>query len=268
MTLSHLIDDPTTTPARPDLASLALEGLVRADAYAAPRPMRAGAPVIDLFDGSGAEAVRIDQLLFGEVFDVLETRGERAWGQARRDGVVGWVDLSLLQGLGEAPTHRVRVVGGRLPLNALVTVTDGAAPEDLAALGEFEADPIAVAESLIGTPHAVGARSSAATDCAGLVQQALLACGKAGPRYAHQQAWLGRAVAREDIRRGDLAIWLHDRGGAGWSGHSAFVLDAGTILHASGGLGRVEVEPLAAADARCRAEGFSPPAFRRLSRAA
>lgn len=234
---------------------------MRADRYRAPRPMHGVAPVADIRTDPDAGSDRIDQLLFGEAFDVLDQRGDMAWGRARRDGVVGWMALADLGPDAPLPTHRVAAPGGDLPLNALVSDTKAA---HLAPLGEFDGDPVAVAERLIGAPHALGARSSQSTDCAGLVQQGLLACGLAGPRYADQQAELGRAVDRADARRGDLAIWLHTQGGPGWTGHSAFMLDADQVLHASGDKGGVVIEPFAEADARYRADGFDAPVFRRL----
>ena len=257
MTAAAAIPDPRTTLARPDLADQALEGIVRAGAYGPVRAMRCTAPVADIVDEAG---YRLDQLIFGEAFDVLEVQGDKVWGRARRDGVVGRVALSdLSEG---APLARARVasVTAALPLNALVVEGGGG---DLKPVGEFETDPVAVAERLIGTPHAPGARSSRATDCAGLVQQALYACGRAAPRYPDQQAELGRAVDRADARRGDLVVWLKP-GLVPWNGHSAFLLDDGRVLHATGHHGAVVVETLADAEARYAVDGFQPPVFRRL----
>jgi cell wall-associated NlpC family hydrolase len=252
--------DPRTTLARPDLAEQALEGLVRADAYRAARPMRCTAPVADIHAGLGTDTAVVDQLIFGEAFDVLETRGDRLWGQARRDGVVGWVDRAALAEGAPLPGARVAAVNAALPLNALVAEARG---EDLQPIGAFERDPVAVAERLLGVPHRLGARSSRATDCSGLVQQALYACGRPAPRYADQQAALGAPVDRADARRGDLVVWLHP-GEAPWRGHSAFLLDGREVLHATGRHGRVVIHRGAAAAPRYAAEGFSAPVFRRL----
>ena len=90
--------DPRYILARPDLAELALEGLVKAERYAPVRAMHGAGPVADIFD---ARSERIDQLLFGEGFDVLEVSGGRAWGRARRDGVVGWIAEDALARAGE-----------------------------------------------------------------------------------------------------------------------------------------------------------------------
>lgn len=261
MTATEAILDPRTTLARPDLAEQGLEGIVRAGAYRAARPMRCTSPVADILDQAGAV---VDQLIFGEAFDVLEVGSDRPqdrlWGRARRDGVVGWVARSSL--VDGAPLARARVasVAAALPLNALVVEEAGA---DLAPVGRFEDDPVAVAERLLGVPHEPGARSSKSTDCCGLVQQALYACGLPAPRYSDQQAELGRAVSRDEARRGDLVVWPHSGMGP-WNGHSAFMLDDGRVLHATGHHGAVVIEALAEAEARYAADGFQAPVFRRL----
>lgn len=253
----HAPPDPRFTLARPDLAEQALEGLIAADRYAAAEPMHGVAPVSDLFDDIGGE--RIDQLLAGERFDVLEVRDGWAWGQARRDGVVGWVRLDALGAAAPLASHRIARVSADLPFNALTV----SAQADSAPIGEFEPDLASVAEVFVGVPHALGARSSLQTDCSGLVQQALYACGRAGPRWSDGQAELGEAVV--DRRRGDLIIWLRPAGGEGpWTGHSAIALDAERLIHASGHHGAVVVEAFADADARLRAEGLSAPVIRRL----
>lgn len=249
--------------ARPDLAALALEGLVRADRYRATTAMRLRAPVADIHAQADRASERVDQLLFGEAFDVLEDRDGRAWGQARRDGAVGWVDLTDLVPGAPRPTHSVSAVDADLPLNALVV--DPSEPDlRLRPIGDFERDPVTVAQRLIGTPHALGARSSIATDCSGLVQQALLACGLSGARRTHEQASLGRPIDRDAARRGDLVIWLSRVEGQSWTGHSAIMLDEAQVIHATGFHGAVVVEALAEADARCLADGFDPAVFRRL----
>ena len=261
MTAAADILDPRTTLARPDLAEQALEGVVRAGAYRAVKPMHCVVPVADVQARAGAVSDPVDQLIFGEAFDVLDSRGDLVWGRARRDGVVGWIDRSALGEGAPLPLYRVASVSAGLPLNALVV--DAGNEADLGGIGTFETEPVAVAERLLGVPHRLGARSSRATDCAGLVQQALYACGLAAPRYADQQALLGRAVEAAEGRRGDLVIWLNP-GQAPWSGHSAFLLDGGQVLHATGHHGAVVIESLAEASVRYAAGGFAAPVLRRL----
>lgn len=251
--------DPRFTLARPDLAEQALEGLIAAEVYRAARTMHGAAAVADLHSAPGGE--RIDQLLHGEIFSVLDQADGWAWGQATRDGVVGWVRLGVLADGAPLASHRVSEIGGDLPLNAL-TVEGGVGRAEI---GQLESDPVLVAERLIGAPHALGARSSFATDCSGLVQQALMACGRAAPRWSDGQAELGEPVSFDDRRRGDLIVWLRPAPGDGaWTGHSALALDDHRVIHASGHHGKVVVEALAAADARCRADGLNPPLVRRI----
>ena len=244
------------------LAEQALEGLVRAEAYRRTTVMHCCIAVADIFADDGE---RIDQLLHGEIFDVLERRGERAFGRARRDGIVGWVSLAHLDKGAPLATRRVSSVSAKLPLNALVTETvDGVEEHDLQPVGDFEREPVSVAERLLGRPHALGARSSVETDCSGLVQQALLACGLPGPRRSHAQADLGRAVSREEAVRGDLVIWKAATTNTSWTGHSAIMVDADQVIHATGIHGGVVIEALSEVEARLVAEGFSSAVFRRL----
>ncbi|MET4683840.1 C40 family peptidase [Brevundimonas faecalis] len=244
------------------LAEQALEGLAPALAYRRTEAMHGRLPVADILSDADQ---RIDQLLHGEVFDVLHRHGDRAWGRARRDGVVGWISLNALAPGAPLAVRRVASVDAVLPLNALVgeVLPEGLSEADLCPVGEFETDPVAVAERLLGRPHALGARTSRETDCSGLVQQALLACGLPGPRRSDAQALLGRAVARAEARRGDLVVWLSS-GAEDWTGHSALMLDAERIIHSTGARGGVVVELFAEVEARLTADGFATAVFRRV----
>lgn len=261
MTAAAASLDPRTTLARPDLAEQALEGIVRAASYRAVRLMHCVAPVAELHRDAVPGPHPVDELIFGEAFDVLETRADQVWGRARRDGIVGWVRQASLQDGVPLATHCIGSTDGDLPLNALVVETGD--PTGLTPIGSFAADPVDVAERLLGTPYKLGGRSSLGTDCCGLVQQALYACGRAAPRYADQQAELGQAVASGQARRGDLVIWLDPDEGP-WNGHAGFMLGGDRVLHAVGRLGGVVIEPFADADARHRTAISTGPVFRRL----
>lgn len=234
---------------------------MRAAAFRAVRPMHCAVPVADIHAEAVAGDYPVDQLIFGEAFDVLDARDDQVWGRARRDGVVGWVTRSTLQDGAPLATHRIGSSHERLPLNALVV--EAGDPPGLAPIGSFASEPVEVAERLLGTPYKLGGRSSQGTDCCGLVQQALYACGRAAPRYADQLAELGQAVTLGQARRGDLVIWL-DPGEGPWNGHAGFMLDGDRVLHAVGRLGGVAIEPFAEADARHRVDGSDGPVIRRL----
>ena len=273
--------DPRLTPAREDLAAANLEGLMPAGRYERPKRMQVAVPATAVRSGPQAGAEQWDQLLLGERFDVLETRDAFAWGQAVRDGYVGHVALDALVPEGPAPTHRVQVrltYGFRSPsiksepvgpisLNSLVAVSGREGklalcdagfwlPEaHLAPIGVFEADPAAVAESLLGAAYLWGGREGCGLDCSGLIQQALLACGRACPRDADLQQALGAAASPDGLRRGDLVFW---------KGHVAMMVDAARMVHANAHHMAVAIEPLAEAIQRISgAGGGEPTAYRR-----
>lgn len=275
--------DPKTTLARPDLAEQALEGLVPASAYRPTVPMQCAAAVAAVRDGPAGEGVQLDQLVYGEIFDVLETRGGWAWGRARRDGYVGFVDVAALNSSVATPSHRVSALRTYvyaepdfrsqprmlLTLNALVAETGrqgrfvrtGDAgwiiDRHLADFAVFDNEPAAVAERFVGAPYQWGGRESLGLDCSALVQQALYACGRGCPRDSDEQAALGEPVAPDALQRNDLVFW---------PGHVAIMVDRQSVVHANAHHMAVAVEPLADAAARQRAQGAGDPvAYRRIA---
>lgn len=272
---------PRLILARPDLAAAGLEGLVAAERYAPTCPMRVAAAVAPVWRAPDAASERLDELIYGEAFEALETAGGFVWGQAARDGYVGYAQAEALAPAGAAPTHRVAALRtyafaepsirsaarGPFSLNALVAVeseegafsrvADGAWfwSGHLAPIGCFERDPAAVAERFLGAPYLWGGRTSVGLDCSGLIQQALYACGRGFPRDADLQLAGGREIARAEATRGDLV---------GWRGHIGLLLDEVRLIHANSHHMAVVIEPLDEAIARLEAAGRGPTLFRRL----
>jgi cell wall-associated NlpC family hydrolase len=274
--------DPRLTLARGDLATSAMEGVRPAARYASPELLRLALPSAAVLTAPGPGAEQADQLLYGEHFEALERQGDYLWGQARRDGYVGFVRADALATGGEAPTHRVSHIRtyafaepsikaparGPYSLNALVAIEaeEGLFAKEhgggwfwsghLAPIGRFETDAAAVAERYLGAPYLWGGRDSLGLDCSGLVQQALYACGLACPRDNDQQAALGRGITPQGLGRGDLVVW---------GGHIGMMLDATRLIHASGHHMAVVVEALEEVLARYAAKGEGLPiAYRRL----
>jgi hypothetical protein len=273
------LPDPRQTLARDGIAARSLEGIVPADRYVETTMRQTQVPSAALRRGPSPEAEQLDQLLFGEVFEVLDEADGWAFGQAVRDGYVGYVEAAALGGPPVTPTHRVRalrtygfsapsikaVPNGLYSMNALLaaeehegrfvrTAAGWFVAEHLAPIGDAEADFVAVAERFVGTPYQWGGRESLGLDCSGLVQQALYASGRACPRDSDQQAAMGEPV--ETLRRGDLVFWR---------GHVAIMVSETDIVHANAYHMEVVVEPLAEAVARTIARGGGEPtAHRRL----
>ncbi|HEX8570996.1 MAG TPA: NlpC/P60 family protein [Caulobacteraceae bacterium] len=245
---------------------------------------RCAAPAAAIRAEPDVTSEQVDQLLFGEDFEVADAGEGWVRGRAVRDGYEGWVEGAALHAAGAAPTHAVAALRTyafpepdlkstppRLySMNSLVRVVehDGrfARAEDagwffephLRPLEAHEADPVAVAERFVGAPYQWGGRESLGLDCSGLVQQALYACGLPCPRDSDAQAQaLGREIdpAGEPLRRGDLVFAR---------GHVGMLVAADRVLHANSHHMAVVVEPLETVVARMAELGTGPPLFRRL----
>jgi cell wall-associated NlpC family hydrolase len=266
-------DDARTLLARPDLADVRLEGLVRAERFAETQAMRCISPSTALRKGPDEASEQQDQLLFGEGFDVLDEQDGWCWGQAGRDGYVGFVRSEALARRDGGPSHRIRALRtfgfsrpdlksaplGLFSMNALVRagrsengfLEAGEAGwihgSHLAPLGEFEPDFPAAAGRFLGAPYLWGGRDSLGLDCSGLIQQAFYACGRACPRDTDQQmVAFDRPAPLSELSRGDLVFWR---------GHVGVMLDGLSLLHANAFHMAVAVEPLATAVTRIKAAG-------------
>jgi len=273
--------DPRLTLARDGIAARSLEGVVPAERYVETHLRQARVPATALRRAPSAEAEQLDQLLFGEQFEVLDEADGWAFGQARRDGYVGYVAAAALGDPGAAPTHTVRALRtygfsapsikavplGLYSLNTPVaeegregrfvkTAGGWIVEEHLAPVGETAPDYVAVAERFVGTPYQWGGRESLGLDCSGLVQQAFYASGLACPRDSDQQAAMGEPVDARALRRGDLMFWR---------GHVAMLTSPTEIIHANAFHMAVAIEPLAEVVERTsRLGGGEPTGYRRI----
>ena len=274
--------DPRITPWRDGIAARSLEGVLEAEVYLDPKAMSCGLAASAIRAAPDAGSEQMDQILFGERFEVLEEEGGWLFGQAARDGYVGFVQAAALQPAGAMPTHRVSALRtyafaepsiksraiGPYSINSLVAVeavegrlakVTGAGwmtAAHLSPIGEFEDDWAAVAARFVGAPYLWGGRESLGLDCSGLIQQALFACGRACPRDTDQQQALGAPIEAGQFGRGDLVFW---------KGHVAMGLGEGRIVHANGHHMATVIEPLNEAIARIDAAGSGQPtAYRRV----
>jgi cell wall-associated NlpC family hydrolase len=276
------VNDRRLTLVRDGLADVRLEGLVAAERFAATVPMQVAAPTASLRKAATPEAEQENQLLFGERFDVLFEDGDFAFGQARRDGYVGYAPSAALALLVDPPTHHVAAIRtyafsqpdiksaivGLYSVGALVTLearegrfvkvagSGWITEAHLGPIGTGETDYVAVAQRFLGAPYQWGGRESLGLDCSALVQLSLAACSRACPRDTDMQRGFFAEIAEADRRRGDLVFW---------KGHVAVLLDADTIIHANAFHMAVAIEPLAGAITRIEAAGTGAPlGYRRV----
>ena len=261
--------DRRTTPARPDLAAAHLEGQIEADRFIEPVDKQVGHANVWLRSGPQADAPVDTELLFGEVFAVLEEKDGWAWGFARNDGYTGYVPSDALDDEVHMASHRVsalrtyvlskpdlksppaelislnsRIAAGRRDGNYVEVIGTGWVPQfHIAPVSASEPDYVAVAERFYAVPYLWGGKTSVGIDCSALVQLSLEAAGIPAPRDTDlQEAELGgrwrHVEADAPKRRGDLVFW---------KGHVGIMTDGEQLLHANAYHMAVELEPLAEA---------------------
>ena len=279
--------DQRLIPARADLAAAYLKGAIDAPHYAKAEPRRVTVPVAQLYAVPEKAAMLQTELLLGEGFDVYEEKDGWVWGQAHRDGYVGYVDVQAFGDIGANPDHQICVprtpIFARPDLKAPVLgFAHGnsyfvCADKDdrylqlgvgrgwifeghCAPMDQFAADWVLAAEGYEHTPYVWGGRSSLGLDCSALVQNALMMGGIAALRDSDmQETILGTPIeidaSLSGLRRGDLIFW---------KGHVGIMLDAQILLHANAHHMAVAREPLAQTVSRIEKAAGAITAIRRL----
>ncbi len=206
--------DARTTAIRGDLADIALAGKLFAPHYVIPMERALSVPHALLRKAKGDDGEAGSELLEGERFMVLDYAGGWAWGYCAHDCYLGYLPEEVL---GDPAAHPKPTYQ--------------------------HADPVAVAETLLGMPYVWGGRGGVGIDCSGLMQIAFARAGYALPRDSDQQeASAGHLLGAEEApRHGDLLFF---------AGHVGVLEDADTLIHASQAAGMVVREPLAEIAAR------------------
>jgi hypothetical protein len=201
------------------------------------------------------------QLLFGEIFEVLERKDEWMVARNRYDGYEGWISPILtslfrediLREYEAMETFQVRKRFCALkgPQGTLMVPAGSILyyrskdPERIRCGSDYELDsdpgkPSAeklqeleqIQGQFMNVPYLWGGKSSYGTDCSGLVQTVMRMLGIPLLRDASQQVGQGRTVNMiTEARAGDLVFFDNEEGEIV---HTGIISGPGRIFHASG----------------------------------
>ena len=211
----------------------------------------------------------VNQMLFGDLLEVVDTFGNWIKIRGFHDQYEGWCDRKQIQMLTDETLEVLKgssqqlvaditgtiVTRGKPAINlvigsSLYTLSNGlfAGPggdyhlaEGASCMPEIhQPDEITETASLyLNSPYLWGGRSPFGIDCSGLVQMVFKMKGINLKRDANQQAGQGRIVNLiEESRAGDVAFFDNDEGKII---HTGIITGRGSIIHASG---EVRVDPL------------------------
>jgi hypothetical protein len=209
----------------------------------------------------------ISQLLFGELADELEFKGDFVKIKGRYDGYEGWCQRrQLAKSVGDGypfvtrfsqhPDDYVLVNGTKIQLSpgSICFVPDSQDAlligpyalafnlkdnENIPVPGNGAAAAVYFAKLFLGTPYLWGGRSRYGIDCSGLTQTSFKLAGKYLPRDSGLQSKEGEVVnLLQEARPGDLAFFDNEEGKIV---HVGILLSPSEIIHASAS---VRIDPI------------------------
>ena len=196
----------------------------------------------------------VSQLLYGEIFKIIDQRKKWIKIRCTADDYTGWIDRkqhkSLTaeqynEALGKSPIYSGDLVDFvSTPAGALKSIVVGSNINNCDVLGDTfegqrrqttEQSPELIIEQALmylGTPYLWGGKTPFGIDCSGLTQMVYRMTGKSIPRDAKDQALLGDSLSFiEESSPGDLAFFDNPEGKIT---HVGLIMKDNYILHAHG----------------------------------
>lgn len=211
--------------------------------------------LIPIRKGPAEFSEMISQLLFGETYDVLSSKGSWNFIRTHFDNYEGWVDAKMTTILNNEafetyqnttkayirePIYKVTKADWQGKVSYLAGGSTVADDGSLSAILNDEVlcrfnstiDITGMALQFLHAPYLWGGRTIFGIDCSGFTQIVYKMNGIFLPRDAYQQAAMGKTIhSLEDAAPGDLVFFENDNEHIV---HTGILLDNAHLIHSSG----------------------------------
>lgn len=190
--------------------------------------------VIPMRSEPSDKAEMVNQVLYGETFDILQK--EEKWSKIRlhHDQYEGWIDQKQWQIYTEkTPTLKFRNIVNTLFIKNKGIVLPAGSLVDFD-IKENKKDILHTANIFLNTPYLWGGRTFMGIDCSGFTQTVFRIHQLFLPRDASQQVAVGRKVSFKNCATHDLAFFSNKDGKITHVGIVIKKKNTTKIIHASG----------------------------------
>lgn len=201
--------------------------------------------IIPVRKNSTSKSELVSQLIYGELFKVIEKKEKWFYIESIDDKYNGWINYSQLKEISEQDFKKVKKTESKLlnnisseieTENGNMSITIGSKISSAFILNhklkqkEYSKNSI-IKNSLkfLNSPYLWGGRTPYGIDCSGFSQQVYKLNGFQLARDASQQALQGKEVKLEKAKPGDLAFFGDKK-----ITHVGIIMDSNKIIHSFG----------------------------------
>ena len=204
-------------------------------------------PLIPMRSSSSHTSEMINQVLFGESFEILEKREGWVYIRLFHDHYKGWISEGQYKTISNRisefrysnkvyatiKVNNVRqplVLGSVIPDASLLNILNIDCSLKFCEMNNFRSWFLNISKKYLNSPYMWGGRSPLGIDCSGYTQMVYRFFDICLPRDSHDQSKEGTEIRFQDSKLGDLAFFEKDDRVI----HVGIILDKNRIIHSSG----------------------------------